>query len=116
MVPALEEHPAKKVEVRHTQTRQTQDSMKTGGQVSRSPSWGVQGSGLTGGSGQICPSNILSHFVPKDFTPPKVASMSVFPNCDLVHISCLSECKPSRGKTFYYLLPLLVLSNPMFYI
>lgn len=51
MAPALEEHPAKKVEVRHTQTRQTQDSTKAGGQASRSPSWGIQDFGLTGESG-----------------------------------------------------------------
>lgn len=40
MVPALEEHPVKKVEVRHTQTRQTQHSIEAGEQTCRSPSWG----------------------------------------------------------------------------
>lgn len=40
MVPALEGHPVKKVELRHTQTKQTQHSIEAGEQTSRSPNWG----------------------------------------------------------------------------
>lgn len=90
MVPALEEHPAKKVEVRHTQTRQTQDGTKAGRWASRFLSWEMQGSGPDRRKWLNLSRYTLSYFVPKDFIPPKVASMSVSPSCDPVHTSCLS--------------------------
>lgn len=89
MVPALEEHPDKKVEVRHTQTRQTQDSTKAGRWASRSLSWEMQGSGLDRRKWLNLSQYTLSHSVPKDFILPKVASMSVSPSRDPIPMSCL---------------------------
>lgn len=77
-------------EVRHTQTRQTQDGTKAGRWASRSLSWEMQGSGLDRRKWLNLSRYTLSHFVPKDFRPPKVASMSVSPSRDPVHTSCLS--------------------------